>query len=86
VQVDPITPTLKAPATKRLKLRYDGLLSNFAFNFNLRRYITEQVEHQEATVSTTKANAGAGGAAGGSMADDLMSHIYHMVGRRRSPG
>jgi len=38
VQADPIKPTLKAPATKRLKLQYDGPLYNFAFNFNLRRY------------------------------------------------
>jgi len=38
VQVDPIKPMLKAPGTKRLKLRYDVPLSNFAFNFNLRRY------------------------------------------------
>ena len=38
MQVDPIKPTLKAPGTKRLKLEYDGLLSNFAFKFNLRRY------------------------------------------------
>jgi len=38
VQVDPIEPTLKAPGTKRLKLKYDVALSNFAFNFNLRRY------------------------------------------------
>ena len=38
VQVDPITPTLKAPGTKRLKLKYHELLSNFAFKFNLRRY------------------------------------------------
>jgi len=38
VQVDPIKPTLKAPGTKRLKLKYDELLSNFAFDFNLRRY------------------------------------------------
>jgi hypothetical protein len=27
-----------APGTKRLKLRYDVLLSSFAFTFNLRRY------------------------------------------------
>ena len=40
VQVDPIKPTLKAPGTKRLKLKYDKLLSSFAFNFNLRRYYT----------------------------------------------
>jgi hypothetical protein len=39
VQVDPIKPTLKAPGTKRLKLKFDILLSNFAFKFNLRRYI-----------------------------------------------
>ena len=38
VQVVPIKPTLKPPGTKRLKLKYDELLSNFAFNFNLRRY------------------------------------------------
>jgi len=31
-------PTLKAPGTKRLKLKYDVPLSNFAFKFNLRRY------------------------------------------------
>ena len=29
---------MKAPRTKRLKLKYDEPLSNFAFNFNLRRY------------------------------------------------
>jgi hypothetical protein len=34
-------PKLKPPGTKRLKLQYDGLLSSFAFNFNLRRYTTE---------------------------------------------
>jgi hypothetical protein len=39
VHVDPIKPTLKAPRTKRLKLKYDEPLSNFAFKFNLRRYI-----------------------------------------------
>jgi len=33
-------PTLKAPETKRLKLKYDELPSNFAFKFNLRRYST----------------------------------------------
>jgi len=38
VQVDPIKPTLKAPGTKRLKVKCDESLSNFAFNFNLRRY------------------------------------------------
>ena len=52
MQFDPIKPTLKAPGTQRLKLKYDKLLSyrlNFAsilpqfclhsaFKFNLRRY------------------------------------------------
>jgi len=31
-------PNSNPPGTKHLKLEYDGLLSNFAFNFNLRRY------------------------------------------------
>ena len=38
MQVDPIKPTLKAPGSKRLKLKYDELLSSFGFNFNLRHY------------------------------------------------
>ena len=41
MQVDPITPKLKGPGSKRLKLKHDRLLSicyRFAFTFNLRRY------------------------------------------------
>jgi hypothetical protein len=38
VQVDPVKPTLKAPGTKRLKLKCDQLLSIFAFKFNLGPY------------------------------------------------
>ena len=38
VQVGPMKPMLKAPGTKRLKLKYDESPSNFAFKFNLRRY------------------------------------------------
>ena len=38
VQVDPMKPRLKPPGTKRLKLKCDILLSNYAFIFNLRRY------------------------------------------------
>ena len=41
MQVNPIKPALKAlkvPGTERLELIYDGPLSTFAFNFNLRRY------------------------------------------------
>ena len=39
MQVDPLKPTLKPSKTKRLKLMNDELLSNFGFNFNLRRFI-----------------------------------------------
>jgi len=42
IQIDPIEPRLKAPETKLLNLKYGLLLSicsNFAFNFNLGRYI-----------------------------------------------
>ena len=42
MQVDPIKPKLKAPGTKRLKLKYDKLLSSSAFKFNLHRYIKER--------------------------------------------
>jgi len=38
VQVDPIKPTLKAPGTRRLKLKCDILRSTSSFKFNLRRY------------------------------------------------
>ena len=44
VQVDPMKPKLKPPGTKRLKLEYDGLLSNIGFKFSLRRY-NEQWKH-----------------------------------------
>ena len=43
MQVDSIKPSLKAPEPKRLKLKCDELLSNFAFNLNLRRYIEDGV-------------------------------------------
>jgi hypothetical protein len=39
VQVAPINPNFKAPGTQRLKLKYVGPLSNFAFKSNLRHYI-----------------------------------------------
>jgi hypothetical protein len=38
VQVDPIKPRLKAPGTKRLKLKHDEPPSKLAFKFSLRRY------------------------------------------------
>jgi hypothetical protein len=34
---------LKAPGSLLLKLRYDGLLSNCNFHFNLHRYITDDL-------------------------------------------
>jgi hypothetical protein len=34
LQLQPIKPMLKARRTKRLKLKYDELLSNSAVNFN----------------------------------------------------
>jgi hypothetical protein len=42
VQVDPIKPTLKPPGSERLKLKCDDPLPSFAFDFNVRRYITVQ--------------------------------------------
>jgi hypothetical protein len=42
MQVKPIISKLKPPGTKRLRLKYEVLLSGFAFNFNLRRYSEEQ--------------------------------------------
>jgi hypothetical protein len=38
VQVDTIKPKLIPHGTKRLKLEYNGQLSNFGFKFNLRCY------------------------------------------------
>jgi len=38
VQAHPIKAKLKAPGFKRLKLKYEKPLSNFAFKCNLRRY------------------------------------------------
>ena len=47
MQVDPIKPTLKAPGTQLLELQYDELLSCFAFNLNLRRYIKDPITHMQ---------------------------------------
>ena len=38
LQIDPIKSTLKAPGTKRSKLKCYEPLSILAFDFNLRRY------------------------------------------------
>jgi len=42
VQLDPIKPTLKGTVTQRLKLQYDGPISNSAFKFNLRRHMKDR--------------------------------------------
>jgi len=42
VQVDPMTPKLKPPGNKRLKLNNGKPRSIFAFKFKLRRYIEAQ--------------------------------------------
>ena len=66
MQVDPIKPKLIPPGTKRLKMEYDGLLSKFAFTFNLCRYnkaeqrlvgvvgLAEQVNMAFKTTGTTE--------------------------------
>jgi len=40
VQLDPIKPTLKAPGSQRLKLKYGNTLSTVAVKLYLRRYNT----------------------------------------------
>jgi len=42
VQVDPINPTLKAPGSRHLILKYGKLPSNFDFKFNLRHYTKQK--------------------------------------------
>ena len=51
MQVDPINPTLKAPGSKRLKLRNDEPFQNFAFKISLRRYIAAKLVEQGADVN-----------------------------------
>ena len=74
VQVDPMKPTLKAPVSKRLTLKHDGLLSSFAFNFSLRCYML-------ATAGETALMPVAGVAAGG--VTKFAALIASMVGRCR---
>ena len=52
MQVGPMKPTLKAPGTERLKLKYDEPLSNVAFKFNLHRY-TEDVAGQKTSAAAS---------------------------------
>jgi hypothetical protein len=60
VQVDPIKPTLKAPGTTRFKLKCDDQLSDFAFNFHLRRYTMARAEAKPETGAGAGAGVGVG--------------------------
>jgi hypothetical protein len=57
-------PVLKAPMPQRLKLQYDEVLSNFAFNFNLRRYNVAGCARREARRGAGGGHRGAGRGAG----------------------
>jgi hypothetical protein len=59
VQLDPTKPPLKAPGAEPFKPKCDELLSNFAFNFNLRGYIkvAERLTPQAALVGAGAAHA-----------------------------
>jgi len=67
VQVDPIKPTLKAPGTQQLKLKYDEPLSNFAFNFKLHRYTTGLAVAMAAQLGVDPSLAAAGCALSGTV-------------------
>jgi hypothetical protein len=63
-------PTLRPPGTERLKLEYDGSLSNFAFYFNLRRYnsVMESLASRRASIAAAamrSLQSGVGAGAGG---------------------
>ena len=54
MQVDPIKPMLKAPGTRRFKLHYVKLHSDYAFKCYLRRYnkvLDELIESQPAALA-----------------------------------
>jgi hypothetical protein len=57
VQLDPVNTMLKAPGIKRLKLKRDVPLSNFAFKFNLRRY-TSAAAPRRAVIQVSNAKVG----------------------------
>ena len=64
VQVHPglqaLDPTLAFRDFQLLNLKYDKLLSNFAFNCNLRHYITAEAGNPIMTFDTTDGQGGSG--------------------------
>jgi len=60
VRFEPMKPTSKPPGTKRLKVKYDTVLSTFAFNFKLRRYIEAERISVDHVARDTSAVAGRG--------------------------
>jgi len=63
VQLDPIRPKLTAPGTKCSKLKYDKLLSRFAFKFDLRRCTKEKLEDAKKDVEVAEKDLGDANAA-----------------------
>ena len=78
MQIDPTELTLKPPGSKRLKLEDEKLLSNFAFNFNLRRHIKGGV-----TSGVPPPAAPAAGDASAVIASQLVDFRDISVGRCR---
>jgi len=57
-QVDHIKLTLKPPAIKRLKLKYDVLISIFSHSFKLRRYSSEMFRFSAADAAAANGKEG----------------------------
>ena len=59
MQIDPITSTLKAPGSNRLKLGHNQLPSSVAFNFNFCRYTQSMAAIIDTLVTEVDVNGGA---------------------------
>ena len=78
MQVDPVKPSLKAPETHHLKLNFDEVLSRFAFNFYLRRYIkggTDVTIHGTGFVRTGREVCRFGGGPHGGEVDEVPAKV-----------
>ena len=71
MQVDPVKSKLEPPGTKRLEPEYNGLLSNFALTFNLRRCTEDGAE------GGSRDGGGSGGGGGGAVLHFPISPIRH---------